>query len=240
MKRLLFIFVIALVALAAATAVFAAPLAQQGKPVIAQPEQDAAVRGVVQIVGSATHPQFQRYEIYYARWPVASDQSWIFVGDAHFQQQPLGLLGTWDTRAVPDGAYGLRVRVVKQDGNYIDSDPRRITVANTRLPDTPTPSVTNTPSTPPTPLPPSPTIAVPTVQLLRPTATATSQVQATPILPGGASAPAATVVEQIFSGKRLLEAARTAAMYTLAAFAVVGVFFGVKGVLVWLWHKFRP
>lgn len=94
----------------------AAPAAQEARPVIAQPEPDATVRGVVQILGTATHPQFQRYELYYAPFPVRSDQSWVFIGpDAHFQQQPLGMLGTWDSRAVPDGSYALRVRVVKAD-----------------------------------------------------------------------------------------------------------------------------
>ena len=60
------------------------------KPVIAQPGEGAGVRDVVQIIGTATHPQFQRYELYYAPYPVPSDQSWIFIGDAHNNQQPLG------------------------------------------------------------------------------------------------------------------------------------------------------
>ena len=98
--------------------------AQEPRPIIAQPAQNAPVRGEVQIVGSATHPQFQRYELYYTPWPPPSDQSWVFIGDAHFNPLQLGLLGTWDSRSVTDGAYGLRVRVVKQDGNYLDSEPR--------------------------------------------------------------------------------------------------------------------
>ena len=135
MKRPLVPVLITLLILASAAlsiTALAAPVAQEARPVIAQPAQDTPVRGVVQIVGSAVHPQFQRYELYYAPWPVPSDQSWIFIGDAHFNQQPLGLLGTWDSRSVTDGAYALRVRVVKQDGNYLDSDPRRVLVANTR------------------------------------------------------------------------------------------------------------
>ncbi|MCX7706594.1 MAG: hypothetical protein N2204_01110, partial [Anaerolineae bacterium] len=156
MKRqiLTFVFVVLaaalLLPLSAGRAAFQA---QEARPVIAEPKPDAAVRGVVQIVGTATHPQFQRYELYYAPWPVPSDQSWIFIGDAHFTQQPLGLLGTWDSRTVPDGAYALRVRVVKVDGNYLDSDPRRVLVANRRAPDTPTPVATNTPAVPPSPTP---------------------------------------------------------------------------------------
>ncbi len=29
-------------------------------------------------------------------------------------------------------------------------------------------------------------------------------------------------------------------MYTAALFVIIGVFFAVKAVLVWLWHKIRP
>jgi hypothetical protein len=64
MKRPLLVIAIVLTSLIAAVQVWAAPLAQEPKPVIAQPEQDTVVRGVVQIVGSAVHPQFQRYELY--------------------------------------------------------------------------------------------------------------------------------------------------------------------------------
>ena len=140
---------------AAVAPVFGAPLvrrAQEAKPIIAQPSEGAGVRDVVQIIGTATHPQFQRYELYYAPYPVPSDNSWIFIGDAHNSQQPLGLLGTWDSRSVPDGSYALRVRVVKLDGNYIDSDPRRVLVANTQPFDTPTPA---TPEEPLPELPPT-------------------------------------------------------------------------------------
>jgi hypothetical protein len=221
----------------------AAPLIQEQPPVIAQPEQDAPVRGVVQIVGSATHPQFQRYELYYAPWPVPSDQSWIFIGDAHYQQQPLGLLGTWDSRSVPDGTYALRVRVVKQDGNYLDSDPRRVLVVNTRPPDTPTPAVTDTPTPIPTPLPPTPTVIVelPAVETPTPEPTATPEAHVTPILPtegGGQGSVPAT--EQLFSAARLLAVARMSATYTVGVFVAVGLFFGIKALLYWLWLRLRP
>ena len=179
MKRpLLFAILVVIAALTFAYAAFtapalAAPVAQETRPVIAQPGPDAPVRDVVQIIGTATHPQFQRYELYYAPSPVPSDQSWTFIGDAHNNQQPLGLLGTWDSRSVPDGAYVLRVRVVKQDGNYIDSDARRVIVANTRAPETPTPDPG---STPPPDLPPTdapvadqPVVEQPTVVVQIPT-----------------------------------------------------------------------
>ncbi len=55
-----------------------------------------------------------------------------------------------------------------------------------------------------------------------------------------AASSAVAGIEQLFSGSRLMEVARRTALYTLAAFAVVGAFFAVKWVLVWLWHKIRP
>ena len=198
--------------------------------------------------------------------PVPSDQSWIFIGDAHFAQQPLGLLGVWDTRSVPDGAYALRVRVVKADGNYIDSDTRRVIVANTRPPETPTPEVplTPLPELPPTEAPapegaavveaPTGVVEIPTIS---PTATREvtpgPEAEVTPFTSttagsttGGSSGSAAgsesgtSITDQVFSTDRLLETARKAATYTLAAFLAVGAFFGVKAILVWLWYKIKP
>ncbi len=253
MKRhvLTFMFVV----LAAATLLpmsigRAAWQAQEARPVIAEPKPDAAVRGVVQIIGTATHPQFQRYELYYAPWPVPSDQSWIFIGDAHYNQQPLGLLGTWDSRTVPDGAYALRVRVVKVDGNYLDSDPRRVLVVNTRPLPSPTPFATDTPVPPPTVAQPTPTTVIevlPPAKSPTPEPTPTPEPEITPILPaagatGTSGAPQAsgTPANQLFDGQRLLYVARQSALYTLAAFVAVGLFFGVKAVLVWLWYKIRP
>ncbi len=247
MKRLLLIGVLISALLALTTVALAAPAAapqaQEQRPVIAQPERDAAVRGVVQIVGSATHPQFQRYELYYAPLPVPSDQAWIFIGDAHFQPQPLGLLGTWSTGSLPDGPYTLRVRVVKVDGNYIDSEPRRVVVANRRAPETPTSVATLfAPTAVPTPLPPTPTIlvALPTIQT-RAAPTATPQPIVTPILPAAGTPGAGTATTgSLVSGERLLMTARKSATYTGAFFLALAAFFALKWLLAWLWHKVRP
>ncbi len=173
MKRPLLLTLLAALAVLASVAIvapaFGAPAVQEAKPVIAQPGEGSVVRDVVQIIGTATHPQFQRYELYYAPYPVPSDQSWIFIGDAHNNQQPLGLLGNWDSRSVPDGAYALRVRVVKLDGNYIDSDLRQVRVANTGPVDTPTPAG---PETPLPELPPTDTAVDATAVVEPPTAEA--------------------------------------------------------------------
>lgn len=259
---------------AAVAPVFGAPAGQEAKPIIAQPAEGAAVRDVVQIIGTATHPQFQRYELYYAPYPVPSDQSWIFIGDAHNNQQPLGLLGTWDSRSVPDGAYALRVRVVKQDGNYFDSDPRRVVVANSGPANTPTPEtpLTPLPELPPTESPDDATAIVeaPTVQAagegakvptIAPTPTLTVTISSGAANPGSTPSAKATsaiiastssgtsgsvtdsatsIANQLFSGSKLVNTAKKAAEYTVALFVLVGLFFGVKALLVWLWYKIKP
>ncbi len=252
MNKRLSLWIVGALALAASLSVagvLAAPLGQEARPVIAQPVPDAAVRGMVQIIGTATHPQFQRYELYYAPWPVPSDQSWIFIGDAHYTQQPLGLLGTWDSRSVPDGAYALRVRVVKIDGNYLDSDPRRVLVVNTRPLPSPTPAATDTPVPRPTVAPPTPTTVIevlPSAETPTPEPTPTPELEVTPILPTqtpGAPGSAQTTdasANALVNTQRLLYVARQSAFYTVAAFLAVGLFFGVKAVLVWLWYKIRP
>ncbi len=222
--------------------VVAAPLAQGPKPVITQPEPDAVVRGIVQIVGSATHPQFQRYELYYAPYPLPSDNAWIFIGDAHYQQQPAGLLGTWATGGLPDGAYLLRVRVVRQDGNYTDSDPRRVLVANRRPIESPTPVATREPTRPPAAPTPTATIVivVPTVELPRAASTPTVPARVTPTPLIGEARPTATPANSLVDVNRLVETAKTSATYTVGLFVAIGAIFAVKAVLAWLWHKFRP
>jgi hypothetical protein len=270
MNRPFRILCLALFVLLAAGQAYAAPAVQEQRPVIAQPAQDAAVRGVVQIVGTAVHPQFQRYELYYAPSPVPSDQSWIFVGDAHTTQQPLGLLGTWDSRSVPDGAYALRVRVVKVDGNYIDSDVVRVLVANTRPPESPTPEGTATPdpnvteepfvpeqgeATPtveiavpgseetPTPEPtptPGPEDAEPTAILPDAESSSSGSGTATGVTGGSTTSSVESITDQLFNSARLLDVAKTTAKYTFAAFAAIGAFFALKWILVWLWQKIRP
>jgi hypothetical protein len=257
MKRPLFLFLLTCIALFSAgstLAVWAAPAAQEARPIIAQPAQNAPVRGDVQIVGSATHPQFQRYELYFTPWPPPSDQSWVFIGDAHFNPVQLGLLGTWDSRSVTDGTYGLRVRVVKQDGNYIDSDPRTVEVANSRQIATPTPEVAEATAEPlPTPVE---EVAVPTVPVVVPTIegpptvqppTPTPEPEVTPILAatsgsnaGQTGEKSAGVTDQLFNTARLADTVKKAAMYTVALFVIIGIFFAVKALLFWLWQKIRP
>ena len=151
-----------------------AALAQpQGQ--ITSPRDRASVRGLVPVEGSATHPQFQKYEVHFGPEPNPNEQ-WIPIGGSPFAVQVVqGRLGLWDTTVIADGIYSLRLRVVRLDGNYDEYYVRGIQVVNTRPTDTPTPAETPTPA-PPT-LTPSPTptivIEVPTVASPTPKPTST-------------------------------------------------------------------
>lgn len=113
--------------------------AWQAQAVITSPQPFSTLRGVISINGTATHPEFQRYQLYFKSESVPDD--WHFMFE-QTNQVTNGLLGTWDTRSVPDGTYALRLRTVRQDGNYDETVANGLLVANSRLADTPTPTPT--------------------------------------------------------------------------------------------------
>jgi hypothetical protein len=136
------------------------PQEQGPEAVITSPRDRAVVRDKVSIKGTATHPEFWKYEVAYGPEPNPADQ-WVLIGVVHENQVVDNVLETWDTILLPDGAYSLRLRVVRRDGNYQEYFVREIAVANTQPTDTPTSlPVTPTPTDTPTPLPPTPTIII--------------------------------------------------------------------------------
>ncbi len=156
------------------TGALAAPPAQGDLALITSPQSNAIVRGLVPILGSATHPQFQFYKVEYAHEPVIND-AWVIVGAIHEEQVVDGQLEVWDTTQIPDGSYSLRLRVVRIDGNYSEYFVVQVVVANAQPTETPTPAETPTPTITPPPLPPTPTIVI-----------------EQPALPTGAATPVAT------------------------------------------------
>jgi cell division septation protein DedD len=141
---------------------------QQGA-VITSPQDRDVVRGLLVIKGTATHPNFWKYEVYFAPEPNPNDQ-WQLLG-LHEMQVTDGRLETWDTSLVPDGTYSLRLRVVRADGNYDEYYVRQISVVNAQPTETPT--ATPTPVATRTPLPPTPTVIIeqPPTSTPRPTST---------------------------------------------------------------------
>jgi hypothetical protein len=156
--------------------VLAAPVIEAAPPVqdqlyeITSPRANETVRGSVEIVGSARLPDFQFYKVEYAS--SATPEAWVVIGDTRHQQKTNETLEVWHTTSLPDGGYLLHLVVVRTDGNYVATEPLRVTVANAQPAPTPTPEESPTPTA--TVFIPTPTTAIveqPTVVRSTPTAT---------------------------------------------------------------------
>jgi hypothetical protein len=107
----------------------AAPPPQENVVIITFPQSGATIGGVVQIMGSVAHPNFDRYSIYYAPGPAATATSqWQpLVLDVR-QQVINGVLAQWDTTAIaedgspiiPNGVYHM-VLIRYREGDVTDS-----------------------------------------------------------------------------------------------------------------------
>ncbi|MFN2168984.1 MAG: hypothetical protein ACK2U9_22350, partial [Anaerolineae bacterium] len=80
MRRIVFVVVLLVIALGLAGVpdLFAQALGQ-----ITSPRDRSTVRGLVPVEGSATHPQFQKYEIHYGPEPNPGDQ-WTPIAGSPF------------------------------------------------------------------------------------------------------------------------------------------------------------
>jgi len=226
MKRSSFVLLLIGILLAAlpARGAHAQPTGQ-----ITSPRDRAAVRGLVPIEGSATHPDFQKYEIHYGPEPNPGDQWTPIQGSPFTVPVVQGRLGLWDTTIIPDGLYSLRLRVVRLDGNYEEYFVRSIQVSNASPTETPTPRATPTPAAPTdTPQPTSTVvIAVPTV--LSPTPKPSS----TPL----PTAPPTDTPEPLdLPFQNVSGAACWGAQLTAVVFVGIGLFFALKSGIASLAH----
>jgi hypothetical protein len=196
---------------------------------ISSPRDRASVRGQVPIEGSATHPQFQKYEIHYGPEPNPGNQ-WTPIGGSPFTVPVVqGRLGLWDTTIIPDGLYSLRLRIVRLDGNYDEYVVHGIQVSNTQPTETPTPRDTATPAGPTDTPQPTLTvvIGVPTMSSPTPKPTNTPLPTASPtVTPEPMNLPFQNTSDAVCWG----------AGGTLALFVGIGLVFALKG---WLVSLFR-
>jgi len=161
----------------------AAPLQQGNEYNITSPAQGATVSGVVEVVGTVTHPNFVSYGVLYAAGPEPTGNSqWVEIVFGVQNEVTNSVLATWDTAArtedgqpvVPNGVYTLALARYKEGSDEPDvSFVRNITVNNEEELETPTPTLTPLP----TAVPGTPT-AVPIDQ--PPTATPLSPGTAAP------------------------------------------------------------
>jgi len=87
------------------------------------PGNNAQLRGVVQIVGTAAIARFQFYKVELGVGDNPSQWTFLLSGNAPVTN---GVLGVWDTGPVPAGTYSLRLVVVDQTGNF--PEPCRVIV----------------------------------------------------------------------------------------------------------------
>lgn len=81
---------------------------------IHQPRSGQRVSGVVDFIGTAIDPDFQRWELY---WSPSGKESWSFlISDQEAVVR--GLLARLDLSQLPMGHYDFRMRLVRKDQNY--------------------------------------------------------------------------------------------------------------------------
>jgi hypothetical protein len=140
---------------------------------IISPPPGSEIRGSVQIVGIANHPNFWKYDIYLLTG--RAEDEWIpVVAGVQQKVESPAQLAVWDSTQVPDGEYILLLRVWDNSQGLQDFEFSPYNVANTRPADTPTPVATDTPLPPlPTVRPQTPTVVFDQPPTSTPRATAT-------------------------------------------------------------------
>jgi len=98
-----------------ATPAMQPPNCPDPRAVIISPGVNATVSGMVPIIGTAVHEQFQRYELYFGAGSKPANWSYF---DGHDQQVQNGQLGVLNAGALAPGTYSIRLRVVDVTANY--------------------------------------------------------------------------------------------------------------------------
>ena len=103
-------------------------VSERGMVGISAPAANATLSGVVDISGTAQSNAFSYYKVEYS----VDSANWVsVVEDYKIETQVAdGVLVSWDTTTVPNGAYWLRAVVVDNTGNFVESAPVAVTVAN--------------------------------------------------------------------------------------------------------------
>ena len=165
----------------------------QGANGITEPAEGSVISGVVLINGTAQDASFLRYEIAFRQ--VGSEFGWISFAQGD-QAVVAGTLAIWDTSVgqnvnapvFPDGAYELRLRVVRQDFNYDEYFVTGLTISNGEPTPTPTADATQGAGQLPAPTLPAATVVPDFLPTLTPFPTPSPQ--ATPVAAVDAGEPA--------------------------------------------------
>jgi len=155
-----------LLAIALVLLAFLAPggQAQAAAPVISAPQTGQSLQGSVPVVGTSQVDGFVSAEIAFA-YADNPTGSWFLIA-ASSQPVVEGNLAVWDTTAITDGVYTLRLRVFLEDGSFQEAFVADVRVRNYTPTETPTPTITPriltpVPSATPTATPPFTPTALP-------------------------------------------------------------------------------
>ena len=218
----------------------AAPLAQDTVWMISYPQEGSTISGVVNIMGTATHPGFVSYGILYAPGDtVTGSTNWQHNNPIAWNIQNMvvnGTLGTWDTTALPNGKYVLALVVyeagVETPNVYFVQN---LTVLNEEATPTPepTPEATPTEIGAPTPLPAegeapiAPTIEQPPTATPRPTPTLSPGATPGPDDNGEAEEGPKTII----SMDAVKEAFKTGAQLAIMIYIIGGLYVAIKAAI---------
>lgn len=100
------------------------------------PTVNAKLRGTIQIKGSANIDNFQFYKVEYGEGD--NPKAWHGISDVHRTPVVDGVLDVWNTDALPEGVYTLRLTVVDNTGNYPEPCDVRVVIEGLRSGTTPT------------------------------------------------------------------------------------------------------
>lgn len=200
--------------------------AAQDGVVITSPETGSGVTGIVEIRGTAVRQPFLRYELAFAYDPNPRG-TWFAIGEPGATPVVEDALGQWDTTAVADGVYALRLRVYASERDFTEFFVGRVVVRHD-LP-TPQPAATVDAPTEPTAIAVAPDGPTPTAIALPPPSTAIA------ILDGGTGPSQVAPALAALNGARLQTALLDGARFTALAFGVMGAYAAVR----WLWRRRR-
>ena len=214
---------------------WAAPLAQ-ARSVVTYPSDGTTVSGAVDIMGIATHPNMNFYQLRYAAGPEPTgDSQWIDFAIVEATQVESGVLGTWDTTVIPDGEYTLALAVwgVDDPSNPYLFFVTRVIVNNAQpvpspTPEAPTPEPMPTAVAGPTPTPVG--ITQPATPTPRPTATPRVEVADETVTPSTGEGSALSVP---LDATELRTAFCTGGMITVVLLLVWGLYLVAKAGVRW-------
>ncbi len=113
---------------------------------ISSPQTGGTLRGQVEVIGTMDIPGFSSAELTFAYASPStgasdSTDTWFLI-QTYSQPAADSVIAVWDTEAISDGDYALRLRVFLQDGSFQDALVADLKVRNEEPLPTPTPTQT--------------------------------------------------------------------------------------------------